>query len=79
MAATVFAGAMAIVFATATVVYLLWNVAPLATLLSATAVFTAGVATLVWQTRRFIARQEKPFSATLGELEKDRSCFRPAN
>lgn len=77
--AVVFAGMMTIAFATLTVVYLFWENARVAALGGVTAFYALGLVYASFRLRRFLNTQPKPFSATLGELTKDRACFRQAN
>jgi uncharacterized membrane protein YqjE len=76
ISAAVFTGVMAVTFASLTVVYLFWESARLAVLVGLTLAYTAALLALVIAFRRFIARQPKPFAATLAELETDRACIR---
>jgi len=79
VAATVFAGMMAIALLTVTIVSFFWDTARFAALGGATVFYAAGLGILWWQFRRFLSRQPQPFAATLGELEKDRACIRPTS
>ncbi|HEU5079308.1 MAG TPA: phage holin family protein [Opitutaceae bacterium] len=77
--AVVFAGMMTIAFATLTVVYLFWENARVAALGGVTAFYAIGLLFVSLKLKHFLSTQPKPFSATLGELTKDRACFPPAN
>jgi len=79
IAAAAFAGVMALAFASITLVYLFWESARLAVLSGLTLFYGLGFGIILWQFRRFLARQPKPFAATIAELEKDRECIRPTN
>jgi uncharacterized membrane protein YqjE len=76
ISAAVFTGVMAITFASLSLVYLFWESARLGVLLGLTLAYTVALLTLIIAFRRFIARQPKPFAATLAELENDRACIR---
>ncbi len=77
MGAITFSGMMALTFASLTVIYFFWENARLAALIGMTAFYAIGLGVLWWQLKRYLARQPKPFDATLAELEKDRECIRP--
>jgi uncharacterized membrane protein YqjE len=76
IAAAVFAGMMAITFASITVVYLFWESARLLVLGGLTAFYTAALAVILVRFRRFRQSQPSPFAATLAELAADRTCIR---
>jgi uncharacterized membrane protein YqjE len=79
VAAAVFFGMLAIVFASLAVVYLFWDSARL-DVLGGLALFHAGaLAVVLLSLRRFLARQPGPFAATLHEFAKDRACIRNQN
>ncbi len=79
VAAAVFLGMLALVFASLTVVYLFWDSARLA-VLGGLALFHAGaLAVVLLALRRFLARQPAPFAATLHEFAKDRACIHKQN
>src|SRR3954471_8353182 len=74
----VFTAMMAITFASLGVVYLFWESARLVALGGLTLLYTGALASLVVAFRRFLARQPRPFAATLDALESDRTCIRNA-
>lgn len=74
--AAVFAGGMALTFATLTIVYLLWDSARLAALIGFTVLYGGVLAWVVTMLRRQFTHQPKPFAATIGSLEEDRACIR---
>jgi len=76
ISAAVFAGMMAMTFASLTVVYLFWASARLTVLGGLTLLYAVALAVIVMSFRRFLARQPKPFAATLQELGEDRTCIR---
>lgn len=71
----IFAGAMALAFASLTLVYLFWESARLAVLGGLTVAYAAGAVAIVVAFRRYLARQPRPFSATVDELRQDRACI----
>lgn len=79
VAAAVFLGMLALVFASLTVVYLFWDSARLAVLGGLALFHTTATAVVLLALRRFLARQPKPFAATLQEFAKDRACIREPN
>jgi uncharacterized membrane protein YqjE len=79
ISATVFAAAMAVAFASITLVYLFWESARLAVLGGLTVFYVATLVVLLIAFRRYLKQQPRPFSATLGELQQDRTCIHPEN
>jgi uncharacterized membrane protein YqjE len=77
VAAMVFAGMMTLAFASLTVIYFFWENARLAALGGMTVFYAIGLIVLWKKLQTYLARQPKPFEATLSELEKDRACIRP--
>lgn len=77
--AAVFSAVMAITFVSLTLVYLFWESARLAVLGGLALFYTAGFVAILLTFRRYLARQPRPFSATLAELQNDRACIRPEN
>ncbi len=71
-----FAAVMAITFVSLTLVYLFWDTARLAVLGSLAAFYIAALVAAALVFRRYLARQPRPFDATLQELREDRSCMR---
>lgn len=76
ISAAVFTGMMAISFASLTLVYFFWDTARLAVLGGLTLFYTGVAVAIVIALRRFLARQPRPFAATLQEIEQDRACIR---
>ncbi len=76
ISAAVFAGLLAVVFASLTLVYLFWESARLAVLGGLTVFYGGVLVAVVLGFRRYLARQPKPFAATLHELGEDRACIR---
>ncbi len=79
IAAAVFSAGMVMTFLSATLVYLLWERAPVGVLVGLTVFYAVCFFVIVRQFRRFLARQPVPFDTTLGEIKKDRACLRPVN
>jgi len=77
--AAFFAGLMALLLGSLTLVYLFWDSARLAVLGGLTAFYGVTFLTLVLTLRRFLARQLRPFAGTLQELAADRACIRKPN
>lgn len=76
ISAGIFAGLMAVTFASLTLVYLFWESARLAVLGGLALFYTAALVTIIIAFRRFLARQPQPFAATLQEIKEDRACIR---
>lgn len=76
ISATVFAGGMALTFATLTVVYLFWDTARIAVLAGFTGLYGVALVFVVIALRRVFTHQPKPFEATIDSLKEDRSCIR---
>lgn len=77
VSAAIFAGVMAIAFASLTLVYVFWDTARVAVLAGLAGFYGLMLALIVIGLRRMSARQARPFSATLAEIEEDRRCLRP--
>ncbi len=71
ISAAVFSGMMAISFASLTLVYVFWESARLAVLGGLALVYIVAFVTIVIAFRRYLARQPKPFAATLSEIGDD--------
>lgn len=76
ISAVIFTGMMTAAFASFTLVYLLWQSAPLVTLGGLTVFYGLSLALAVWRLRTHIAHHPVPFAASLEELGLDRSCTR---
>jgi uncharacterized membrane protein YqjE len=76
ISAAVFSGIMAIAFASLTLVYLFWESARLAVLGGLTVVYAGALVWIIIAFRAFLARQPKPFAASLQEIGEDRTCIR---
>jgi uncharacterized membrane protein YqjE len=79
ISAAIFTGLLAIMFASITLVYLLWDSARLAALGGLTLLYAAGTVTIIVAFKRYIARQPKPFAATLQEIKSDRAYIQTEN
>ena len=76
ISAAIFTGVMAITFASITLVYLFWESARLAVLSGLTLLYAGALVAIIVAFRRHLARQPRPFAATLQEINTDRSCIR---
>lgn len=74
--AAIFCGVMAFILINITVVYLFWEEARLAVLISLTLFYTGMLAAIAIAFRRYLRQQRPPFSETMRELQKDAECFR---
>lgn len=79
ISAAIFTGMMTVMFASITIVYLFWESARLTALVSITLLYGLALLVIVWAFRRYLARQPKPFAATLQELSEDQACIRKEN
>jgi len=79
ISAILFAGAMAMVFASLTLVYLFWETARLAVLGGLALLYAAAFVSIVVAFRRYLARQPPPLAATLQEVGEDRECIQKRN
>jgi Predicted membrane protein len=77
--AAVFAGIMAITFASLAIVYLFWETARLAVLIGFAVVYAGGFVAILRYCRKLISQQPRPFDATIAELTQDRACIRKEN
>lgn len=75
LSVAVFAGALALVFASVTIVYLFWETARLPALVGLTLAYLFGSVAAAWAVRRCLKRRPKPFEASLAELRSDRACI----
>ena len=76
ISAAVFAGMMAVTFASLTLVYLFWASARLAVLGGLTLLYAGTLLVIIIMLRRLLARRPKPFAATLHAISEDRECIR---
>ncbi len=79
ISAVVFTGMLSVMFASLLLVYLFWDSARLAVLGGLTLLYTGALVAVIIAFRRYLARQPKPFAATLDEIGKDRTCIRTGN
>lgn len=79
ISAAVFTGMLAIAFASLTLVYLFWESARLAVLGGLTFIYTGSFIAIIFAFRAFLARQPRPFAATLHTIGEDRTCIRNGN
>lgn len=76
ISAAIFAGMMTVAFASLTLVYLFWESARLTVLGGLTLLHAGVLVATIAALRRFLARQPRPFAATLGTLGEDRASIR---
>ena len=79
ISAILFAGVMAITFASLTLVYIFWDSARLAVLGGLALLYAGAFASVIVAFRRYLSRQPQLLTATLQELSADRECIRPKN
>lgn len=79
VSAVVFAGIMALTFATLLLVQLCWDSARLPVLVGFTLLYGGIALALIIAFRRFLQRQPRPLAVTLNELEGDARCFQSKN
>jgi len=79
ISAAIFAGGMAITFASITLVYLFWESARLAVLGALTLFYSGALVVAIVAFRRHLARQPRPFAASLQEIQNDRACIHTTN
>jgi len=77
--AVFFSGMMTVTFASLTLVYIFWDSARLAVLGGLAGFYAVALTAIIMAFRRHLARQPRPFGATLEELESDRACIRSEN
>ena len=77
ISAAVFTALMTVTFASLTLVYLFWESARLAVLGGLTLLYGAALVAIVTGFRRYLARQPRPFAATLQEIAEDRAACTP--
>lgn len=79
ISAAIFATAMALTFASLTLVYCFWESARLAVLGGLSLVYTVAAVVIIVAFRRYLNRQPRPFAASIEELTEDRACIPKAN
>lgn len=79
VSAALFAGAMALIFTSLTVVYLFWEGARLAVLGGMALLYGLALVVIILTIRRRSARRPKPFAATIQQIKEDRACILPGN
>lgn len=77
--AIAFAAVLAVTFTSLMLVYLFWDSARLAVLGGLAGFYLAALVASALAFRRYLARQPRPFDATLQELREDRACMRNEN
>jgi len=79
IAAIVALGFLALIFSSLVLLVIFWDTARVPIAIGLALTYGGSLAAAVIGFRRFLARQPKPFAATLGELQKDRECIRTEN
>jgi uncharacterized membrane protein YqjE len=74
--AALFCGMMAFIMINVTLVYLFWESARLAVLISLSIFYTGALGAIAIGLKRYLERQPLPFSDTILEFQKDRECLR---
>lgn len=77
VSAAIFSAILAITFGSLAIVYLFWETARLAVLVTFAALYGAAFVGILLYCRKTIARQPRPFDATIAELQNDRACIQP--
>lgn len=76
ISAVVLLASLAIVFASVALLVAFWETARVPIAIGLAGAYVLGLVAVVIGFRRFLARQTRPFAATLGELKEDRACIR---
>jgi uncharacterized membrane protein YqjE len=79
ISAAIFAGMMALAFASLTLVYFFWESARFTVLGGLTLLYLVTLGGIIMGFRRFIARQPVPFAASRHEIREDRACIHTEN
>ncbi len=79
IAAMVFAGSMAVIFASLALVYLFWESARLAVLGGLALFYALAFLAVLRGFNQWRAQQPEPFAGSLKELAEDRACIRSEN
>jgi len=79
LTAALFTGVMALAFGSLALAFWLWQSSPLLAVTVLAAVYFVGFVVVALAFRSYLARQTRPFDATIQELEKDRQCIRENN
>jgi len=79
LTAALFTGVMALAFGSLALAFWLWQSSPLLAVTVLAGVYFVAFVVVALAFRRYLARQPRPFDATIQELEKDRQCIRENN
>jgi uncharacterized membrane protein YqjE len=79
ISAAIFTVVMALTFASLTLVYLCWESSRLAVLGGLALLYSGAAVVIIIAFGRYLARQPRPFAATIEELKADRSCIPKPN
>ncbi len=74
--AAIFTGVMALAFCSLALAFWLWESSPLVALTALAGAYVLGFVVIVITFKRYLARQPRPFDATIQEIADDRSCIR---
>lgn len=74
--AIMFLAILATIFASLVLVVIFWDTARVAVVCGLAVVYIGALVAAIVGFRRYLARQKKPFAATLRELREDRECIR---
>lgn len=76
ISAVVLLASLAIVFVSVALLVAFWETARVPIAMGLAGAYVLGLVAVVIGFRRYLARQPRPFAATLGELQEDRACIR---
>ncbi len=79
LTAAIFTGVMALAFASLALAFWLWQSSPLLAVTVLAGIYLVAFGVIGIAFKRYLARQPRPFDATIQELERDRTCIRGQN
>jgi len=74
--AALFTGVMSLAFCSLALAFWLWQSSPLVALTALSALYVVAFGAIVIAFKRYLARQPRPFDATIQEIGEDRTCIR---
>lgn len=77
ISAIVMLAMLASIFASVAVLIVFWDTARVTVAITLASAYALGLIGVVLGFRAYLARQPKPFAATLGEIKEDRACIQP--
>lgn len=77
ISAIVMLAMLAFIFASVAVLIVFWDNARVTVAITLASAYALGLIGVVLGFRAYLARQPKPFAATLGEIKEDRACIQP--